>query len=158
MPSSGASWQLKKKYQCQNLNCHLYIHIGSPLSLLMILYLSGAEKMFHGPLGFHDFSWLFQVPQSQWKMKCQKQYDLLGNNNSVLQTEQSVPWKSLYSTYYRNTAMTDAIRTRTENSFGISFLIGQKHQYIKKFMTAGTNSSHDIKQRLANMWSYPFSP
>lgn len=39
----------------------------------------------------------------------------------------------------------DAIRTRTENYFDISFLIWQKHLSIKKFMTAGTNTPQDIK-------------
>lgn len=146
MPSSGASWQLKKKYQCQNLHCHLHLHVGSPL--LMSLYECSTalrNKSFMALQVFHGSSRLFQVPQSQGKMKYQKESALLWNNNSVLQSEQSVLWKSLYSTYYKNTPMTDAIRSRTENNFENNFLIWQKHLYIKNFMTAGIGSSHVAK-------------
>lgn len=61
--------------------------------------------------------------------------------------QQSPFWKKLcIQVIIKDTPMSNALISRTENNCGISFLMWQKHLDIRKLMAAGTDSPYILKR------------
>lgn len=62
-------------------------------------------------------------------------------------------WKKLHvQVIIKDTPVSNVLVSRTENNFGISFLIRQKHLSIRKLMAAGTDSPYVLKRDWLTCW------